>query len=74
LNFIVPALLRRWKRLQPGLELSSEAFVNLSKCFKEDRKTWLAEDKAAQKDKHNNPNAMDIYDTISTQGMAHMRL
>ena len=69
LNFIVPALLKRWKRLQSGLELSTEAFINLSKCFKADRKTWLADEKAAQKNRHNEPNAMDIYDTINTQGM-----
>ena len=69
LNFIVPALLKRWKRLQSGLELSTEAFINLSKRFKADRKTWLADEKAAQKNRHNEPNAMDIYDTINTQGM-----
>ena len=69
LNFIVPALLKCWKRLQSGLELSTEAFINLSKRFKADRKTWLADKKAAQKNRHNEPNAMDIYDTINTQGM-----
>ena len=66
---IVPALLKRWKWLQPGLELSAEAFINLSKCFKNDWKTWLVEDKAAQENRHNKPEAMDIYDTINTQGM-----
>ena len=74
LILIVPALLKRWKRLQSGLDLSAEAFINLSKRFKNDRKTWLAEDKAAQENRHNKPDAMDIYDTINTQGMAHMRI
>ncbi|KAN0141876.1 hypothetical protein V8E53_000338 [Lactarius tabidus] len=63
---IVPALLKRWKRLQPGLEHSAEAFLNLSKHFKEQSKTWLAEDKAAQRTRHKNPDAMDIYDTSKT--------
>ena len=72
LSSIVPALLKRWKRLQPGLELSAEAFINLSKRFKNDRKTWLAEDKAAQENRHNKPDAMDIYDTINTQGIEHV--
>ena len=69
LNFIVPALLKHWKQLQSGLELSTEAFINLFKCFKADRKTWLVDKKAAQMNRHNKPNAMDIYDTINTQGM-----
>lgn len=69
LNMSVPALLRRWKRLQSGLELSAEAFINLTKRFKEDSKTWLAEDKAAQRTRHNSPDAMDIYDTSKGQGM-----
>ncbi|KAN0137341.1 hypothetical protein V8E53_004786 [Lactarius tabidus] len=64
---IVPALLKRWKRLQPGLELSAEAFINLSKRFKEQNKIWLAEDKVAQQKRHNNPGAMDIYDTSKSQ-------
>ncbi|KAN0136041.1 hypothetical protein V8E53_006202 [Lactarius tabidus] len=59
----VPALLKHWKQLQPGLEHSAEAFLNLSKHFKEQSKTWLAEDKAAQRTRHKNPDAMDIYDT-----------
>ena len=72
LTSVVPALLKRWKRLQSGLELSAEAFINLSKRFKNDRNTWLAQDKAAQENRHNNPDAMDIYDMINTQGMENM--
>lgn len=69
LNILVPALLKRWKRLQSGLDLSAEAFVNLSKRFKEQNRLWLAEDKAAQRTRHNSPDAMDIYDTFKTQGI-----
>ncbi|KAN0135970.1 hypothetical protein V8E53_006131 [Lactarius tabidus] len=64
---IVPALLKRWKRVQPGLEHSAKAFLNLSKHFKEQSRTWLAEDKAAQRTRHKNPDAMDIYDTSKTE-------
>jgi hypothetical protein len=68
----VPALLRCWKRLQSGLELSAEAFLNLSKCFKEQSKTWLAEDNIAQHTRHNSPDAMDIYDTLKSQGTVYI--
>ncbi|KAN0138135.1 hypothetical protein V8E53_004024 [Lactarius tabidus] len=64
---IVPALLKHWKWLQPGLERSAEAFLDLSKHFKEQIKTWLAEDKATQRTRHKNPDAMDIYDTSKTE-------
>ncbi|KAN0130001.1 hypothetical protein V8E53_012155 [Lactarius tabidus] len=63
----VPVLLKCWKRLQPGLELSAEAFINLSKRFKEQNKIWLAEDKVAQQKRHNNPGVMDIYDMSKSQ-------
>jgi hypothetical protein len=72
-NTLVPALLRRWKRLESGLALSAEAFLNLTKRFKDDSKTWLAEDKAAQRTRHNSPDAMDIYDTSKTHGMRHIQ-
>jgi hypothetical protein len=70
----VPALLKHWKRLQSGLELSAEAFLNLSKRFKEQSKTWLAEDTVAQGTRHNNPDAMDIYDTSHSHGMGNISL
>jgi hypothetical protein len=52
------------------LRVQSKVFLNLSKHFKEQSKTWLAEDKAAQQTRHKNPDAMDIYDTSKTEGMA----
>jgi hypothetical protein len=71
-NLLVPVLLKHWKRLQPGLELSAEAFINLSKHFKEQNKIWLAEDKVAQHKRHNNPGAMDIYDMSKSQGIGNI--
>ena len=67
-------LLKRWKRLQSGLELSAEAFINLSQRFKNQRGTWLEEDKIAQRTRHNKPEAMDIYNTMEMQGMNYFRL
>ncbi|KAN0125452.1 hypothetical protein V8E53_015478 [Lactarius tabidus] len=54
---------------QPVIIPSAEAFINLSKCFKEQNKMWLAEDKVAQQKRHNNPGAMDIYDTSKSQAL-----
>jgi hypothetical protein len=71
-NLLVPALLKHWKRLQPGLELSAEAFINFSKHFKEQNKIWLAEDEVAQQKRHNNPGAMDIYDMSKSQGICYV--
>jgi hypothetical protein len=71
-NTIVPSLLQHWKRLNSGLELSSEAFITLSKRFKEHTKGWLKADKAAQQTRHRNPEVMDIYDTIKEKGMRNI--
>jgi hypothetical protein len=69
LDAIVPSLLKRWKRLDSGLELSSEAFLTLSKRFKTNTKEWLKADKAAQRTRNRKPEAMDIYDTSKGKGM-----
>ncbi|KAH9007925.1 hypothetical protein EDB84DRAFT_1447239 [Lactarius hengduanensis] len=45
---IVPSLLKRWKRLGPGLDASSKAFESLSEHFKDKTRQWLKEDIAAQ--------------------------
>jgi hypothetical protein len=65
----VPSLLKRWKRLESGLELSAEAFLTLSKRFKTETKGWLKADKAAQRTRHRKPEAMDIYDTEREKGI-----
>jgi hypothetical protein len=69
LNIIVPSLIRRWKRFKSGSELSAEAFVTLSKRFKDQTKGWLKADNAAQKTRHRKPEAMDIYDTAKEKGV-----
>jgi hypothetical protein len=65
----VPSLLKCWKCLESGLELSSEAFLTLSKCFKTNTKEWLKADKAAQRTRDRKLEAMDIYDTSKGNGM-----
>ncbi|KAH8976523.1 hypothetical protein EDB83DRAFT_2328115 [Lactarius deliciosus] len=61
---IVPSLLKRWKRLGPGLDASSKAFESLSEHFKEKTQQWLKEDITAQTDRGTDPSSMDIYDTV----------
>ncbi|KAH9015393.1 hypothetical protein EDB84DRAFT_1277318 [Lactarius hengduanensis] len=61
---IVPSLLKRWKRLGPGLDASSKAFESLSEHFKDKTRQWLKEDIAAQTNRGTNPSSMDIYDTV----------
>ncbi|KAH9017644.1 hypothetical protein EDB85DRAFT_1874299, partial [Lactarius pseudohatsudake] len=60
----VPSLLKRWKRLGPGLDASSKAFESLSEHFKDKTRQWLKEDTAAQTNRGTNPSSMDIYDTV----------
>ena len=69
---IVPSLLKHWKRLDSGLDLSSEAFLTLSKRFKEQTKGWLKADMAAQRSRHRKPEVMDIYDAAKEKGMIHL--
>lgn len=69
---IVPSLLKRWKRLESGLDLSAEAFLTLSKRFKKQTKAWMRADKAAQQTRQINPEAMDIYDTAKEKGMRNV--
>jgi hypothetical protein len=70
-NVTVPSLLKRWKRLESGLDLSAEAFSSLSKRFKTETKEWLKADKVAQRTRHKKPEAMDIYDTAKEMGMGN---
>jgi hypothetical protein len=73
-NNIVPSLLKRWRCLDSGFDLSAEAFITLSKRFKEHTKGWLKADKAAQRTRHRKPEAMDIYDTVKEKGMQKLFL
>jgi hypothetical protein len=70
----VPSLLKRWKRLDTGLELSAEAFLNLSKRFKKNTKEWAQADKDTQRSRNRKPESMDIYDTVKGQGLRNILL
>jgi post-segregation antitoxin (ccd killing protein) len=65
----VPTLLRRWKALQDGLNVSAEAFEGLCKRFEAKTEAWLEEDREAQSKRQTDPTAMDIYDTTMAKGM-----
>ena len=65
----VPSLLKRWKQLQSGMELSVEAFESISKRFKKHTKQWLKADQLAQLNRNADPSSMDIYDTATSKGM-----
>ena len=65
---IVPALLKRWKRVDSGLDASSKAYNDLSEHLKDRTMEWLIEDQEAQETRQQNPAAMDIYDTVKQKG------
>jgi len=69
LNTTVPSLLKRWKRLEPGLDASAKAYKALSDRFKHKTKQWLKEDLVAQEDRQVTPSSMDIYDTVKQKGV-----
>jgi hypothetical protein len=66
---LVPFLLKRWKRLEVGLDTSTKAYEALSERFKQKVKQWLKEDKAAQENRQDDPSSMDIYDTVKKKGV-----
>jgi hypothetical protein len=65
---IVLSLLKRWKRLETGIELSAEAYTNLNKRFRGKIEGWFEQDKAAQDARRRNPESMDIYDISKEKG------
>jgi len=65
----VPTLLRRWKALEDGLDVSAEAFEALCTRFKTKTRKWLEEEREAQYRRYEDPTAMDIYDTTVGKGM-----
>jgi hypothetical protein len=69
LSTIVPSLLRRWKRLEVGLDASSRAYQALSEHFKDETKQWLEDDRVAQNNRQTTPSSMDIYDTVKQKGV-----
>jgi hypothetical protein len=69
LDSIVPSLLKRWKRLESGLDASAQAYKALSSHSKGKTKQWLKEDNTAQKNRQAFLASMDIYDTIKEKGV-----
>lgn len=66
----VPSLLRRWKRLETGMDQSAETFQALSERFKSNRKRWLKAERKAQLKRSEDCTVMDIYDTATTKRMS----
>jgi hypothetical protein len=69
MHVTVPSLLKRWKQLQSGMDLSAEAFESISKRLKKHTKQWLKADQHAQLHRNDDPSLMDIYDTTTSKGM-----
>ncbi|KAH9018398.1 hypothetical protein EDB85DRAFT_1873822 [Lactarius pseudohatsudake] len=63
----IPSLLKRWRRMETGIDLSAEILDNLNKRFKAKTKRWLKAEKHAQSKRHEDPTAMDIYDTVTSK-------
>ncbi|KAH8979996.1 hypothetical protein EDB86DRAFT_2835619 [Lactarius hatsudake] len=61
---IVPSLLKWWKRMETGIDLSAETLNALNTCLRTKTKRWLAAEKHAQSKRHEDPTLMDIYDTL----------
>ncbi|KAH8979439.1 hypothetical protein EDB92DRAFT_1806523 [Lactarius akahatsu] len=61
---IVPSLLKRWKRMETGIDLSAETLNALNTRLRTKTKRWLAAEKHAQSKRHEDPTLMDIYDTV----------
>ncbi|KAH9035584.1 hypothetical protein EDB84DRAFT_1269414 [Lactarius hengduanensis] len=61
---IVPSLLKRWKRLESGLDASAKAYQALNQHFKHTSDQWLKDEEASQRNRQISPSSMDIYDTV----------
>ncbi|KAH9019735.1 hypothetical protein EDB85DRAFT_2075789 [Lactarius pseudohatsudake] len=64
---IVPSLLKRWKRMETGIDLSAETFDALNTRSGQKTKQWLEAEKHAQSKRHEDPTLMDIYDTVASK-------
>ena len=69
MHVTVLSLLKWWKQLQSGMDLSAEAFKSISKRLKKHTKQWLKADQHAQLHRNDDPSLMDIYDTTTSKGM-----
>ncbi|KAH8976825.1 hypothetical protein EDB86DRAFT_2839044 [Lactarius hatsudake] len=62
---IVPSLLKWWKHMDTGIDLSADILDTLNTRFKTKMKRWLKAAKHAQSSRHEDPTVMDIYDTMT---------
>jgi hypothetical protein len=70
IHLAVPSLLRRWKRLETGMDQSAETFQSLSERFKSNRMKWLKAERKAQLKRSKDCTVMDIYDTVTAKRMS----
>ncbi|KAH9169688.1 hypothetical protein EDB89DRAFT_1908334 [Lactarius sanguifluus] len=71
---IVPSLLKRWKCMETGIDLSAETLNALNTRFGKKTKRWLAAEKHAQSKRHEDPTLMDIYDTVISKAPSHAEI
>ena len=69
-HLVVPSLLRRWKRLEAGMDQSAETLRILSERFKSSKDRWLKAERKAQLKRSEDCTVMDIYDTATTKHMS----
>ncbi|KAF8269527.1 hypothetical protein EI94DRAFT_1799088 [Lactarius quietus] len=62
---MVPSILKRWKRMEVGMDLSADTFNSLTKCLKKHTKRWLKSERNAQLNRSSDSTVMDIYDTVT---------
>jgi hypothetical protein len=68
IHFPVASLLKRWNRLQSGLDLSADSFDALTMRQRKKAKPWLKAEQYAQLNRHKDSTLMDIYDTAMAKG------
>ncbi|KAH8990628.1 hypothetical protein EDB86DRAFT_3080255 [Lactarius hatsudake] len=71
---IVPSLLKRWKRMETGIDLSAETLNALNTRLRTKPKRWLAAEKHAQSKRHEDPTLMDIYDTVISKALSRAEI
>ena len=65
----VSSLLKWWKCLETGLDISAETFDALTRHFQKRFKPWLKSEHHAQLNRNKDATLMDIYDTATRTGM-----
>ncbi|KAF8268583.1 hypothetical protein EI94DRAFT_1700161 [Lactarius quietus] len=68
-DYDIPSLLKRWKRMKVGMDLSADTFNSLTKRLKKHTKRWLKSERNAQLNRSSDSTVMDIYDTVTVKVM-----